>query len=213
MELNFDTEPIVALDAITGIRTRPEMYLGPLDSLFAINQLLVEALCLALDNALSGCASRVDITVREDGSVTIRDNGPGPDVDIIQDGMTAIELLLTQVLACRKMKRIELNHDLCRLGIVATNALSRQLQIEVVQDGWLWRQRYSCGKALGPIQRIEPSREQWEQITFTPDPKFFGSRFLCAEYFAEWFRQQKFDLGTTAVVLHHANTTRDLTAC
>jgi DNA gyrase/topoisomerase IV subunit B len=208
----MNDEDIQVLETMTAVRTRPEMYVGPLDDPAAINTLLTEALCIALDNATSGCASRVDITIHADGSASVRDDGPGLNVDIVHNGLTAIEILLTQIYACREAKRDKINEALCGIGIVVTNALSHTLTVETVQDGWHWQQHYSCGKAKGPIQKTERRSKQWQQITFQPDRQIFGSRRLSPDYFAEWFAQQPLELGAAVVTLHHANASTQLYA-
>ena len=195
---------------MTALRTRPEMYVGPLEDPAAINTLLTESLCIALDNATSGCASDIDIAIHADGSASVRDNGPGLNVDIVHDGLTAIEMLLTQIYACREAKRNKVNEALCGVGIVVTNALSSMLKVETVQHGWLWQQCFSCGKAEGPIQKVEPTSQQWQQITFQPDSEIFGSRHLSPDYFADWFAQQPLELGEAVVTLHHGNTSTQL---
>ena len=205
-------EGIQAIDAITVIQTRPELYIGPLDSPAAINTLLVETLCIALDNAISGCASEVEITIHADGSASVRDNGPGLNIEIVHDGLTAIEILLTQLYACREAKRNKVNKALCGVGIVVTNALSSKLTVETVHDGWIWQQHYSYGRAKGPIQKVEETSQQWQKITFHPNPAIFGTMRLSPDYFAEWFAQQSLGLGEAVVTLHYDRTFKELHA-
>ena len=201
-ERKFTEDDIQTIDAMTAIRRRPEMYVGPLNDPAAINTLLTEALCIAVDNATSGCATEIAITIREDGSASVRDNGPGLNVDIVHDGMTAIEMLLTQLYACRDAKRNKINESLCGVGIVVTNALSEWLSVETVQDGWLWRQRYTRGHADAPIEKQTKEADVWQQITFLPDRDIFGQTRLCPTYFSQWYRQQPLDLASARVTLH-----------
>lgn len=196
-------DDIEFLDAIDGIRRRPQMYVGPLDDPRAIHTLLFEALCLAFDNAASGCATEIEIDFQEDGSASVRDNGPGLSVDIRQDGLTIAEFILTRAFACREAKRREISKDLCGAGIVVTNALSDSLTLETVQDGFLWRQTYLRGRSVRPIEKIAMSDQQWERITFHPDPLIFGDCRLSAEYFTHWFQQRSFELGQATVTLIH----------
>lgn len=211
-ERRYTPDDIQVIDAMTAIRTRPEMYVGPLDDPAAINTLLTEALCVALDNASSGCASEVAITLHDDGSASVRDDGLGLNVEIVNNGMTAIEMLFTQLYACREAKRNHVNQALCGPGIVVTNALSQMLKVETVQNGWLWQQQYSRGHAKGPIQKTQPSTQRWQQITFLPDPEIFGARRLSPDYFAEWFAQQSLELGAVTVTLYYNSTSTRLYA-
>jgi DNA gyrase/topoisomerase IV subunit B len=202
----YTPDDIQVIDAMTAIRARPDMYVGKLDEPAAINKLLIESLCIALDNATSGCASEVDIRIHDDGSASVRDNGPGLNVEIVRDGLTAIEMLLTRLYSCREAKRNKVNEGLCGIGIVVTNALSNSLTIETGQDGWIWQQQYACGRAQGPIHKTGPSSQQWQQITFHPDPAIFGSQRLSPGYFADWFGQQELELGSSIVTFHHSAT-------
>ncbi|MEZ6121471.1 MAG: hypothetical protein R3C28_33620 [Pirellulaceae bacterium] len=206
----YSPDDIEVIDGLNAVRRRPAMFVGPLDDPAAINTLLTESLCIALDNAITGCATAITITMHDDGSATVRDDGPGFDVEISHNGMTTIEILLTQLHACRKAKQTLVNETLCGIGIFATNALSKSLVVETVQHGWLWRQDYSCGKATGPIRKIEPAAEQWQQITFQPDPDIFGSSRLSSDYFSDWFLGKQFDLRSATVNLCHGTTSTQL---
>jgi DNA gyrase/topoisomerase IV subunit B len=212
IEPQYTSDDIKVIDAMTAIRIRPELYVGPLDDAAAINTLLTEAMCIALDNITSGCANEVAITIHDDGSATVRDNGPGLNVDSVREGMTAIEMLLTQIYACREAKRNRIAAELCGAGIVVTNALSEWLEVETVQDGWLWHQRYIRGHADRPIEKLRECTDIWQQIRFRPDPEIFGSKQLSPSYFIQWFQQQPIVLGSAAVTLHHGNSSTPLRA-
>jgi len=210
-EREYTLDDIEVLDSVTAIRRRPSMYVGPLDLPSAVNALLAEGLCLALDAAATGCATQVDITLHGNGAATVRHNGPGLGIHSSPDGLTAIEKLLTQLYACREAKRTKINARLCGIGIVITNALSESLLFETVHDGWLWQQQFSRGHAKQPILKQRECSERWEQITFRPDPEFFGINQLSNDFFVQWFSQQPFDLGAAEVTLHCENTVTRLT--
>jgi DNA gyrase subunit B len=212
IEPQYTSDDIKVIDAMTAIRTRPEMYVGPLADAAAINTLLTEAMCIALDNVMSGCATKVSITIHEDGSATVRDDGPGLNVDYVYAGMTAIELLLTQLYACRQAKRNRIAAELCGVGIVVTNALSEWLVVETVQDGWLWQQRYTRGHAEGPIEKLRECDGMWQQVSFRPDPNIFGSMQLSPSYCIQWFQEQPVNLGSATVILHHGKSSTPLRA-
>lgn len=186
----YTDEEITPLNVMTAIRGRPQMYVGPLNDPVAVHVLLFESMCIAFDNAISGCATDVAVTLHADGSASVRDNGPGLNVEVVQDGLTAIEILLTKLYACREAKRNRVNQSLCGIGVVCTNALSEWLTVEVVQDGWLWKQRFVRGYAEAPIQKQSRQSETWQQIRFLPDREIFGALILSPKVFADWFRQQ-----------------------
>ncbi|MBM81158.1 MAG: hypothetical protein CMJ78_11270 [Planctomycetaceae bacterium] len=121
--------------------------------------------------------------------------------------MAEVELVLTKLWACRDAKRSPMNQKFSGLGIVVANALCESFKYETAQDGWFWRQQFSRGIAESGIQKLEPTTEQWQQITFRPDPEFFGSRCLSVDFFLDWFSQQSIELGSTVVTLHHGEAT------
>jgi len=203
---------IELLDSMTAIRRRPTMYVGPLDQPATVNALLAESLCIALDNAANGCTTEIDITLHENGGATVRDNGPGLSVYSASGEPTAIENLLTQLYACRDAKRTKINESLCGIGIVVTNALSETLTFETVYEGWLWQQQYIRGHASQAIAKQRLCSEQWQQISFRPDPELFGANRLSKDYFSQWFAQQPFNLGKAKVTLHYRNVSTRLSA-
>jgi DNA gyrase/topoisomerase IV subunit B len=206
-ESRYTPDDIKPIDMMTAIRMRPAMYVGLLEEPAAINTLLRESLCIAFDNASSGCATEVVISIHADGSASVRDNGSGMSVEVGRDGLTAIEMLLTKLYACREAKRSLVARNQCGVGIVVTNALSEWLIAETVQDGWRWRQRYVRGYAESPVEKQERCSDSWQQIHFRPDPEIFGAAQLSPEYFIQWFQQQAFDLGNATVRLIHNDKT------
>jgi DNA gyrase subunit B len=119
-------------------------------------------------------------------------------------------LSLTRLYSCREAKRNRISQSLCGVGIIVTNALSEWLRVETVQDGWLWHQQYSRGHAEHAIEKQKPCTEQWQQITFRPDPEIFGTAQLSADDFKQWFKQQHLDLGAALVTLHYKKTSERL---
>ena len=111
----------------------------------------------------------------------VHDNGPGLSVEKTVSGLTTIEIVLTQLHACRQAKK-KVNETLCGIGLVATNILSESLLIETVQDGWEDRQEFAQGHATGSIEQIKATTEQWQQIKFTPGPEIFGDNPLKYTY-------------------------------
>lgn len=187
--------------AVTAVRLRPNMYVGPLDRPDAILTLLAEGLCLAMDGALSGLTRQIEVTLHREGFTSVRDDGPGPDVSSSGGSLGAIENLLTEIYACRQAKKSDTGKSLCGAGIVVTNALSEWLTFETVQEGWLWRQRFVRGEPEGPMARVQTQDERWHRLTFLPDREFFGKMRLTAPVVREWFAGEDFDLPRTKVTL------------
>lgn len=187
--------------AVMGVRLRPAMYVGPLDRPEAILTLLAESLCLSMDGALTGATHEIRITLQGDGTVSVWDDGPGPNVSASRGDFGAIEKLLTEIYACRRAKQSAEGKSLCGVGIVITNALSEWLTFETVQAGWLWRQKFVHGESAGPIARIEPQDAIWHRLTFLPDRQFFPETRLTADPIRRWFMEESFDLPATTVTL------------
>ncbi|MEZ6039397.1 MAG: hypothetical protein R3C20_02750 [Planctomycetaceae bacterium] len=162
------------------------MFVGPLDDPAAINTLLTESLCIALDNAITGCATAITITTAADdaGAATVRDDGPGFDVEIFPQRYDHTEIP-AHATARRKAKTTLVNETLCGIGIFAGK---RSQQVTGRRDGSTWfalgDKDYSCGKATGPIRKIEPAAEQWQQITFQPDPGHLWFKSWSSDYFS-----------------------------
>ncbi|MFK7820695.1 MAG: hypothetical protein AB8G99_18390 [Planctomycetaceae bacterium] len=185
------------------------MYVGHVKDPAAVNTLLAEALCISLDNAISGCATEITVTFLDDGSVSVCDDGLGLSVTKTDSGLTPIEILLTQLHACRDAKT-RVNESLCGVGIVVTNCLSSSLVVETVQDGWLWRQDYAKDLPVSRIRKVEPSAGQMQRITFLPDPEIFGSNCLSPDYFFEWFVSKQFELESAVANMVSGGQTRQL---
>lgn len=112
-------------EGVIAIRSRPALYIGPLDRPAIGTFLLQEACCLAFDFAATGCCDRITITLREDGSACVADNGPGLPVSTVKFDRSMAEVLFTELFACRDWKSVHgVGSAACRSGIVAMNALS-----------------------------------------------------------------------------------------
>ncbi|MEZ5945050.1 MAG: hypothetical protein R3C18_26995 [Planctomycetaceae bacterium] len=203
MNDEYGPDVIQHLEGLEGIRHRPELYIGPIETLAALNTLLAESLCIALANANGGCASEVTIKINDDGNASVRDNGPGLELTKFSNGRTLIEVLFTEIYACRAHKDSKDQHAFCEVGIVTTTALSEWLVVETVRDGWLWEQRFERGKVTGPIERRRECTEQWQQISFLPDHEIFGAAKLSPSFFKDWFLAKKYDLGQAKVTFVH----------
>jgi len=191
---------IPAIDPIEGMRTRPKMYLGDVHDPLIINQLLQEALCISLDNALSGCADQIQITLHRDRSFTIWDSGP-PLPFREDNGDPVFENMFTKLYACREAKRSS-NRQLCRVGLVVVNVFSQWLRVECGVDGRHWRQTYRQGHPQGEFVDVGSSKSTWEQISFLPDEEFFTDRRLDVPQFLNWIERQHFELPGCRITLH-----------
>ncbi len=176
----YTADDIEVLEGLEPVRRRPGMYIGGTDER-AFHHLAAEILDNAMDEAVAGHASRIEMALREDGSLLIRDNGRGIPTDPHPKfpDKSALEVILTTLHSGGKFsgKAYETAGGLHGVGLSVVNALSSRLEVEVARDRRLWRQTYSQGRAMGALEAAggAPNR-RGTTIIFSPDPEIFGPR-------------------------------------
>src|SRR4051812_3710967 len=154
------------------------MYIGS-TGLRGLHHLVYEVVDNSVDEALAGRATLVDVTIHPDGSVTVRDDGAGIPVGIMEkEGRPAVEVVLTVLHAGGKFGDgggYKVSGGLHGVGVSVVNALSEQLLVEVRRDGFTWTQEYVRGAPQGPLVKGEPTSETGTTITFLPDGDIFES--------------------------------------
>ncbi len=178
VEGNYTARDIEVLEGLEPVRRRPGMYIGGTDE-NALHHLVSEVFDNAMDEAVAGFASRIDISLAVDGSLTIRDNGRGIPIDPHPKfpDKSALEVILTTLHSGGKFsdKVYETSGGLHGVGISVVNALSDRLEVEVVRDRTLWRQHYSRGEPLGPLVAVGSiQNRRGTSICFHPDAEIFG---------------------------------------
>ncbi len=173
----YSAKDIEVLEGLEPVRRRPAMYIGGTDET-AVHHLFAEVLDNAMDEAVAGHASRIEVSLAADGSVTVRDNGRGIPVDPhpkFKD-RSALEVILTTLHAGGKFsnKVYRTASGLHGVGVSVVNALSDRLTVEVARDKRLWRQSYRRGKPTGPlVNGGAVQNRRGTTITFHPDPAIF----------------------------------------
>ena len=176
---DYSAKDIEVLEGLEPVRRRPGMYIGGTDEA-AMHHLVAEVLDNAMDEAVAGHASRIDLTLEADHSVTIRDNGRGIPIDPHPKfkNKSALEVILTTLHAGGKFsdKVYSTSGGLHGVGVSVVNALSDRLSVEVARDRTLYRQEYCRGHAAGPLATVgsAPNR-RGTTVAFHPDPEIFGS--------------------------------------
>ena len=176
----YDASAIEVLEGLEPVRKRPGMYIGGTDER-ALHHLVAEVLDNAMDEAVAGHASRIEVELLEDGACRISDNGRGIPVDPHPrfPGKSALEVILTTLHSGGKFsgKAYVTSGGLHGVGISVVNALSDRLEVEVARDRTLWRQDFSRGAPLAPLARVgaAPNR-RGTTVTFHPDAEIFGPR-------------------------------------
>lgn len=176
----YSAENIQVLEGLEAVRKRPAMYIGDVGEK-GLHHLVYEVVDNSIDEALAGFCNDIRVTINEDNSITVWDNGRGIPVDFHEkEQKSALEVVLTVLHAGGKFDKgtYKVSGGLHGVGVSCVNALSTYLRAEVRKDGKLYMQDFSCGKPLHEIQIIGDSTESGTTIMFKPD----DSIFITTEY-------------------------------
>ncbi|MCB9969851.1 MAG: DNA topoisomerase IV subunit B [Geminicoccaceae bacterium] len=179
---DYNADQIEVLEGLEPVRRRPGMYIGGTDG-GALHHLVAELLDNAMDEAVAGFASRIEIELAQGNRVTVRDNGRGIPVDPHPKFPTksALEVILTTLHSGGKFanKAYQTAGGLHGVGVSVVNALALELEVEVARSKSLWRQRYAKGAPLGPpTAEGAVANRRGTTISFVPDPEIFGDRLV-----------------------------------
>jgi DNA gyrase subunit B len=172
----YTVEDIQVLEGMEAVRKRPGMYIGSTDQR-GLHHLIYEIVDNAVDEAMAGYCTRVDIVIKTDGSVSVQDDGRGIPTGIHRaTGKSAVETVMTTLHAGGKFggKGYAVSGGLHGVGASVVNALSSSLRIEVKRDGYLWAQEFERGQACGPLEQIGSAKGTGTLAIFRPDEKIFG---------------------------------------
>ncbi len=188
---SYTAKDITVLEGLEPVRKRPGMYIGGVDSA-GLHHLVWELLDNAVDEAMNGYASRIEVRLHEDGAtVTVSDNGRGIPVDIHPKfKKSALELILTTLHAGGKFEGLNYSHSggLHGVGASVVTALSDRLIARVKRGGAEWQQTFSRGRATSQLTRLPPNgglRGSGTIISFHPDTDIFPSIRLQPELIAD----------------------------
>jgi topoisomerase-4 subunit B len=175
---DYDASSIEVLEGLEPVRRRPGMYVGGTDER-AMHHLAAEVLDNSMDEAVAGHATRIEVTLDVGNRLTIVDNGRGMPVDPHPKfpDKSALEVILSMLHSGGKFdgKAYATSGGLHGVGISVVNALSEDTVIEVARNRELFRQRFSKGLTLGPIEKLGPTpNRRGTSVAFTPDPEIFG---------------------------------------
>jgi len=173
----YSAQDIEVLEGLEPVRRRPGMYIGGTDDR-ALHHLVAEVLDNAMDEAVAGHASRIDLELTAEGTVIVRDNGRGIPIDDHPKypGKSALEVILTTLHSGGKFsnKVYQTSGGLHGVGLSVVNALSDRLTVEVARDRQLFIQQYSRGLPQGPLAKQGAINRRGTTIRFHPDPEIFG---------------------------------------
>ena len=171
----YDSNDIQVLEGLEGVRKRPSMYIGSTDW-HGLHHLLYEVVDNAIDEVMAGACRNIEVTLDEDGSITVIDDGRGIPTDIVPKvRLPGLEVVLTRLHAGAKFGSgaYRVSGGLHGVGVSVVNALSEILEATVWQNGRTYRQRFSRGKPQGPMETGEPTERTGTMIRFKPDSTVF----------------------------------------
>jgi DNA gyrase subunit B len=189
----YEAGDITVLEGLEAVRRRPGMYIGTTGSR-GLHHLVYEVVDNAIDEALAGACSKILVRLREDGGVTVADDGRGIPVKPIpraKDRRPAVEVVLTTLHAGGKFdgKSYAVSGGLHGVGVSVVNALAERLDVQVARDGAMWTQSYSRGKRLEKLKRGKPTKKTGTIITFWPDTEVFEETDFKRDILAERLRE------------------------
>ncbi|QPM67597.1 DNA gyrase subunit B [Atribacter laminatus] len=191
---NYGAEQIQVLEGLEAVRKRPSMYIGN-TSIEGLHHLVFEVVDNSVDEALMGYCDEIKVTIQNDGSVMVQDNGRGIPVGVHQKvGRSAVEVVLTKLHAGGKFDRYsyKISGGLHGVGVSVVNALSEWLEVEIHQNQKIWRQRYERGKPINDLVDAGFTNHTGTVIRFIPDSEIFPDRNFHFDILAQRLKELAF---------------------
>lgn len=193
---NYNAQSIQILEGLEAVRKRPGMYVGSTDSR-GLHHLVWEIVDNSIDEMLAGFGSNIKVTIKEDNSVIISDDGRGMPVDMHSSGISAVEVIFTKLHAGGKFGAqggaYKVSGGLHGVGASVVNALSEFLEVTVHRDGLMYQMRFEKGgKKVKELMAIGETKKNGTEVWFKPDASIFSSTLFNYAILEERLRESAF---------------------
>ena len=190
-ENNYSASNIQVLEGLEAVRKRPAMYIGDISEK-GLHHLVNETVDNSIDEAMAGYCSHIEVTINEDNSITVQDNGRGIPVDEHKKlHKSALEVVMTVLHAGGKFDKgsYKVSGGLHGVGVSCVNALSTHMLSQVFRDGKIYQQEYEKGKPLYPVKVIGETELRGTRQQFWPDPTIFTTTIYKYDIIAKRMRE------------------------
>ncbi len=193
-ESNYSASNIQVLEGLEAVRKRPAMYIGDISEK-GLHHLVNETVDNSIDEAMAGYCTHIEVTINEDESITVQDNGRGIPVDMHKKlHKSALEVVMTVLHAGGKFDKgsYKVSGGLHGVGVSCVNALSTHMKSQVFRDGKIYQQEYEKGKPLYPVKVVGETTLRGTRQQFWPDPSIFTTTHYQWDIVARRMRELAF---------------------
>lgn len=194
---NYTGENIKILEGLEAVRLRPAMYIGSTGEM-GLHHLVYEVVDNSVDEALAGYATKIEVVIHVDNSITVIDDGRGIPVDMmpVENGkmMPAVQVVLTKLHAGGKFdsSTYKVSGGLHGVGVSCVNALSQEFNVEIWRDGHTWEMDFSCGLPVSELRQAGTSKKRGTKVHFLPDKTIFTTTEYNYDTLAQRLRELAF---------------------
>src|SRR6202158_1151598 len=195
-ESGYTADSIKVLGGMEAVRKRPAMYIGSTGEM-GLHHLVYEVVDNSVDEALAGYASKIDVTVHLDNSVSVVDNGRGipvDEMDVDGERLPAAQVVMTVLHAGGKFdtSTYKVSGGLHGVGVSVVNALSHLLELEIWREGSVWEQSYSKGEPTTKLKKTGTTKKRGTKVHFLPDKEIFTATEYNYDTLAQRLREMAF---------------------